>query len=382
MQCVHRVPMRGGNHDDRRAGRFRRRDASGRILEHETVCSWSTEAGGGQEEAVRGWLAARYILGGHHDGRQRKARSFQAPDCKGPRCGCHEGPAIKGNGSEKRDRTGNALDPLNVGDLEAGYGSGLPIGVQIGSAKPADRLGGLNAVDRGQERAGLNPVAQGPGGPGPLGGCDGREDGAVHVDEEGGELALKWGRGHGLEGNCLATHEAECGQRPGSGAQSRKRSAAGCGPRNPKSAVISEPLGGGETLNGSIVPCTQCFRQSLGSCFHSFAVRSQIFTAFGMSALSAGVQPCQMRATRAFFKLSTLFVATIPILYPFCDPLVEAAGMGMPMGTSLSPDLTGLRAAMRKSQSSAVINPPAMAWPLTAATVGRGYLKIRRFVSR
>jgi hypothetical protein len=35
--------------------------------------------------------------------------------------------------------------------------------------------------------------------------------------------------------------------------------------------------------------------------------------------------------------------------------------MGIPMGTSFNPKRAVLRAATRKSQPSAVINPPAMA---------------------
>ena len=52
------------------------------------------------------------------------------------------------------------------------------------------------------------------------------------------------------------------------------------------------------------------------------------------------------------------------------------------MGTSLRPNFAFARAATRKSQSRAVMRPPAIAWPLTAATVGRGYRKMRRLVSR
>lgn len=59
--------------------------------------------------------------------------------------------SVAGGGAEKRDGAGNAPNAIDVGDLEAGHGSRLPIGNEIGSVKPAASLGGLNAVDRGQE---------------------------------------------------------------------------------------------------------------------------------------------------------------------------------------------------------------------------------------
>jgi len=47
-------------------------------------------------------------------------------------------------------------------------------------------------------------------------------------------------------------------------------------------------------------------------------------------------------------------------------------GHRMPIGTSLCPKEASLVTAMRWSQTAAVMSPPAKAWPLMAATVGRG----------
>ena len=48
------------------------------------------------------------------------------------------------------------------------------------------------------------------------------------------------------------------------------------------------------------------------------------------------------------------------------------AGIGIPIGTSLSPNRAPSATAIRWSHTAAVMRPPAKACPFTAATVGRG----------
>ena len=58
------------------------------------------------------------------------------------------------------------------------------LGIHPGQRQAIDGVDGASAMDGGQEGLDIDPLASGPGRPDPLGGGDGVEDGAVHVEQK------------------------------------------------------------------------------------------------------------------------------------------------------------------------------------------------------
>jgi hypothetical protein len=108
-------------------------------------------------------------------------------------------PAIGGYGRQEFGRASYGFDPLDVLDLGLGDGPRLGLGVDARQADASDSLHCPPAMDSGQEGLDVQPVPPGPVSPHPLRRHDRGQDGAVHVEQEGGEFAIRK-QGNGNQG--------------------------------------------------------------------------------------------------------------------------------------------------------------------------------------
>ena len=151
------MPVGRGDHDHRRTGSLRRRDAGHRVLEHEAFLGREAQPRGAEQEAVGGRLAAIDVLGGDQDRRQGQAGGREPQLGQFARRRRDDGPAVGGQGGEEGRGAGDGVDPVDVVHLDPRDRGGFGLGVDAGQRQPPDRLDRADAVDGGQERLGIEP---------------------------------------------------------------------------------------------------------------------------------------------------------------------------------------------------------------------------------
>ena len=197
MRRLQPMAVRRGDHHHTCARSFARGDARRGVLEHQTVFDRMAKALRRQQEAVRRRLAALDVLGCDQHRRDGQAGRRQPHLGQFARRGGDDGPAIGGQGGQERSRAFDGLDPACVGDLALHQPLDLGRLVDAGDVEAAHRFDRPPAVDAFQHRLDVQPVPARPGPPDPLAGDDRGQDRAVHVEQEGGELAIGKQQGFG-----------------------------------------------------------------------------------------------------------------------------------------------------------------------------------------
>ncbi len=162
---------------------------AGRILEHQAVARIDAEPLCAKPEAVGGRLATGNVFRRNDDRGDRNAGSLHA--CKRQRTWRRgdDGPAFARQRLEKRHGAGDRDNAIQIGGLGLQQQVGLVRRVDAWKGKVGDGLDRPHAVDRRQEGRNVETVPACPIAPHPLRRGDGIDQGAVHVEKEGGEFS-------------------------------------------------------------------------------------------------------------------------------------------------------------------------------------------------